>query len=59
MQKLRADFGRRLEYWFNGSDTTGGKLVHFGTSRTILPLYQIEKEKLIMNGSIRKNGTRL
>lgn len=46
-KKLRADFfGRRLEYWFNGSDTTGGKLVHFGTSRTILPLYQIEKRKV-------------
>ena len=46
-KNLKADFfSRRLEYWFNDSDTTDGKLVHFGTSRTILPLYQIEKRKV-------------
>lgn len=46
-KKLRADFfSRRLRYWFNNSYTIDGKLIHFGTSRTILPLYQIEKRKV-------------
>lgn len=46
-KKLKADFfERKLSYWFNDSYTAEGKLIHFGTSRTILPLYQIERRKV-------------
>lgn len=47
VKKLKANFFERiLSYWFNDSYTTDGKLIHFGTSRTILPLYQIERRKV-------------
>lgn len=46
-KKLKANFfERKLSYWFNDGCTTDGKLIHFGTSRTILPLYQIERRKV-------------
>ncbi len=55
-KKLQADFfGRKLSYWFNNSYTTDGKLIHFGTSRTILPLYQVERRKVDFEWKYKKN----
>lgn len=46
-KELKADFfSRKLNYWFNEKYTMEGRLIHFGTSRTILPVYQIEKRKV-------------
>ena len=54
-KKLKADFfGRKLSYWFNESYTTDGKLIHFGTSRTILPLYQVERRKVDFEWKYKK-----
>ena len=46
-KEIKADFfNRKLSYWFNNDYSKDGKLIHFGTSRTILPLYQIERRKV-------------
>lgn len=59
-KKLKADFfNRRLSYLFNDGYTTDGRLVHFGTSRTILPLYQIEKRKVDFEWTHKKKWNAL
>ena len=46
-ENLKADFFRNiLSYRIEGMEAKKGLLLHFGTSRTILPLYQIESRKV-------------
>lgn len=47
-------FNRKLCYWFNGGSVAAGRLVHFGTSRTILPFYQVEMRKVNFEWNHRK-----
>lgn len=54
--KLHADyFGGELSYNMDNRTTRNGILLHFGTSRTILPIYQIESRKVKY---FRDNGKR-
>lgn len=44
---INADFfNRKLKYRFDNTDTEYGMLMHFGSSRTIAPLYLIESKKV-------------
>lgn len=46
-KKIKADFfSQKLSYYFGNSFTNNGMLMHFGTSRTIGPLYLIESSKV-------------
>lgn len=47
-RNLKVDFfSESLMYHFNGEDVDGdGRLVHFATLRTVLPVYQVEKRKV-------------
>lgn len=44
---IKADFfNNKLSYRFDNTDTKDGMLMHFGSSRTIAPLYLIESKKV-------------
>lgn len=53
---IKADFfSKKLNYRFDNTDTEDGMLMHFGSSRTIAPLYLIESKKVhFMNEYGRK-----
>lgn len=39
-------FSKSLSYYFENDVNGNGKLIHFATLRTILPIYQVEKRKV-------------
>ena len=46
-KRLKADFfSKSLSYHFKDDVNGNGKLIHFATLRTILPIYQVEKRKV-------------
>ena len=46
-RRIKADFfSKRLNYIFEGKKAENGRLMHFGTARTIGSLYQIESAKV-------------
>lgn len=46
-KNLKADFfSKSLSYYFENDVNGNGKLMHFATLRTILPIYQVEKHKV-------------